>query len=355
MKTAVRLVSRREGIMEKNLRQMTEERESLLLSPVATRSDATRGRERPMELCPMRSEFQRDRDRIIHCQSFRRLMYKTQVFLAPAGDHYRTRLTHTLEVTQIARTLARALRLNEDLAEAAALGHDLGHTPFGHAGEDALRRCYDPDFAHYRQSLRVVEKLEKGGEGLNLTWEVRDAIVNHTGSAMAATPEGQLIKFADRIAYINHDIDDAIRAGILNVEDIPTELTAVLGETHGERINTMVDSLIEASWDSRVISMTPAVQAATDNLRAFLFERVYFNPRAKGEETKAKEVVYALFTHYVTNPDKLPERYRVRIGTAEEETVERAVADFISGMTDRYAIEAYQERFVPKVWRGLHE
>ena len=341
--------------MEQNLRHVTEERERLLLSPVATLANSTRGREHPMEPCPMRSEFQRDRDRIIHCQSFRRLMYKTQVFLAPAGDHYRTRLTHTLEVTQIARTLARALRLNEDLTEAAALGHDLGHTPFGHAGEDALCRCYDPEFAHYRQSLRVVDKLEKNGEGLNLTWEVRDAIVNHTGSAMASTPEGQLIKFADRIAYINHDIDDAIRAGILNVEDIPSGLTAVLGETHGERINTMVSSLIESSRDSATITMTPEVQAATNDLRAFLFERVYTNPKAKSEETKAKEVVYALFTHYVTNPDKLPARYRTRIGTAEEETVERAVADFISGMTDRYAIEAYQERFVPRVWRGLHE
>ena len=341
--------------MEKNLRHMMDEREALYLSPYATRSSATRGRVYPMEPCPMRTEFQRDRDRIIHCQSFRRLMYKTQVFLAPAGDHYRTRLTHTLEVTQIARTMARALCLNEDLAEAAALGHDLGHTPFGHAGEDALRRCYDPNFAHYRQSLRVVEKLEKNGQGLNLCFEVRDAIVNHTGDSVAATPEGQLIKLADRIAYINHDIDDAIRAGILNKEDIPVELTAVLGETHGERINTMVQSVIEAGQNSSVMAMTPAVQTATDALRAFLFERVYRNPVAKGEETKAKEVVYALFTHYVTNPDKLPVRYKSRIGTAEEETVERAVADFISGMTDRYAIEAYQERFVPRVWRGLHE
>ena len=341
--------------MGKDLRQMMDEREGLLLSSVATKSSASRGRERPMEPCPMRTEFQRDRDRIIHCQSFRRLMYKTQVFLAPAGDHYRTRLTHTLEVTQIARTMARALRLNEDLTEAAALGHDLGHTPFGHAGEDALTRCYDPTFAHYRQSLRVVEKLEKNGHGLNLTWEVRDAIVNHTGSSVAATPEGQLIKFADRIAYINHDIDDAIRAGILNKEDIPSDLVAVLGETHGERINTMVQSVLEASENSAVIAMTPAVQAATGELRAFLFENVYLNPKAKAEETKAKEVVYALFTHYVTNPDKLPSRYRSRIGTAEGETVERAVADFISGMTDRYAIEAYQERFVPRVWRGLNE
>ncbi|MBQ4112240.1 MAG: deoxyguanosinetriphosphate triphosphohydrolase [Clostridia bacterium] len=341
--------------MKQSLHEWMDERESLLLSPCATGSSASRGREYPMEPCPMRSEFQRDRDRIIHCQSFRRLMYKTQVFLAPAGDHYRTRLTHTLEVTQIARTLARALRLNEDLTEAAALGHDLGHTPFGHAGEDALTRCYDPDFAHYRQSLRVVEKLEKNGKGLNLTWEVRDAIVNHTGDSMAATPEGQLIKFADRIAYINHDIDDAIRAGILAQADLPSEITAVLGETHGERINTMVQSVITASENSSVISMTPDVQAATNDLRSFLFERVYRNPVAKGEETKAKEVVYALFTYYVTNPDKLPDRYKSRIGTAEGETVERAVADFISGMTDRYAIEAYRERFVPRVWRGVHE
>ena len=341
--------------MEQSLQAWMDEREALLLSPVATPSARSRGREHPMEPCPMRSEFQRDRDRIIHCQSFRRLMYKTQVFLAPAGDHYRTRLTHTLEVTQIARTLARALRLNEDLTESAALGHDLGHTPFGHAGEAALCRCYDPEFAHYRQSLRVVEKLEKNGKGLNLTWEVRDAIVNHTGSSVAATPEGQLIKFADRIAYINHDIDDAIRAGILNKEDIPSSLTAVLGESHGERINTMVRSILMASENSATIAMTPDVQAATNDLRAFLFERVYLNPKAKAEETKAKDVVCTLFDFFVSHPDKLPERYRTRIGTAEGETVERSVADFISGMTDRYAIEAYQERFVPRVWRGLHE
>ena len=341
--------------MDMELRRWMDQREELLLSPFATRSSDSRGRETPMEPCPLRNEFQRDRDRIIHCQSFRRLMYKTQVFLAPAGDHYRTRLTHTLEVTQIARTMARALRLNEDLTEAAALGHDLGHTPFGHAGEDALQKCYDPDFAHYRQSLRVVERLEKNGEGLNLCFEVRDAIVNHTGDSVAATPEGQLIKFADRIAYINHDIDDAIRAGILSASDLPTSLTAVLGETHGERINTMVQSVIDGGQNASVMAMTPAVQAATNELRAFLFERVYRNPVAKAEETKAKDVVCTLFDFYVSNPDKLPERYRRRIGTAEGETVERSVADFISGMTDRYAIEAYQERFVPRVWRGLHE
>ena len=341
--------------MDMNLHQWMDERETLLLSPVATRSSASRGREHPMEPCPLRSEFQRDRDRIIHCQSFRRLMYKTQVFLAPAGDHYRTRLTHTLEVTQIARTLARALRLNEDLTEAAALGHDLGHTPFGHAGEAALCRCYDPDFAHYRQSLRVVEKLEKNGQGLNLCFEVRDAIVNHTGNSVAATPEGQLIKLADRIAYINHDIDDAIRAGILSPEDLPCDITAVLGTTHGERINTMVMSVVEASENSATVSMTPSVQTATDALRSFLFERVYRNPVAKSEDAKAKDVVCTLFDFYVKNPERLPERYRRRIGTDEGETVERSVADFISGMTDRYAIEMYQERFVPRVWRGLHE
>ena len=341
--------------MEKNFHQWLEEQETLLLSPHATRTAASRGREIPMEPSPLRGEFQRDRDRIIHCQSFRRLMYKTQVFLAPAGDHYRTRLTHTLEVTQIARTMARALRLNEDLVEAAALGHDLGHTPFGHAGEDALRKCYDPEFAHYRQSLRVVEKLEKDGKGLNLCWEVRDAIVNHTGKSVASTPEGQLIKFADRVAYINHDIDDAIRAGILNKEDIPRELVEILGDTHSGRINTMVTSVAEASRDSYTISMTPHVQEATDRLRAFLFENVYLNPRAKTEEVKAKEVVCTLFEYYVKHPEKLPERNRRRIGTEEGETVERAVADFISGMTDRYAIESYEEKYVPRVWRGLQE
>ena len=341
--------------MGTNLSEWLDEREALLLSPYATRAADARGREYPMEPSPLRGEFQRDRDRIIHCQSFRRLMYKTQVFLAPAGDHYRTRLTHTLEVTQIARTMARALRLNEDLTEAAALGHDLGHTPFGHAGEEALRKCYDPHFAHYRQSLRVVEKLEKDGRGLNLCWEVRDAIVNHTGSALAATPEGQLIKFADRIAYINHDIDDAIRAGILNKEDIPRRLIDVLGDTHSCRINTMVTAVVEASMDSAAIRMTPHVQAATDALRAFLFENVYLNPRAKTEEVKAKDVVCTLFDYYVAHPDKLPERNRRRIGTEEDETVERAVADFISGMTDRYAIEVYEEKYVPRVWRGLQE
>ena len=338
-----------------DLRTRFRDREDRILenSPYATHSYETKGRERPMDACPLRTEFQRDRDRIIHCQSFRRLMYKTQVFLAPAGDHYRTRLTHTLEVCQVARTMARALRLNEDLTEAAALGHDLGHTPFGHAGEAALRQCFDPNFAHYEQSLRVVDHLENNGKGLNLTWEVRDAIVNHTGKSMAATPEGVIIKFADRIAYINHDIDDACRAGILRPEDIPEEICRVLGSTHGDRIDTMVSSVIAASDGKADIAMTPDVQAATDALRAFLFERVYKNPIAKGEETKAQELVCALFEHFVKNPTKMPSLYVQMMHNGE--TVERCVADFISGMTDRYAIETYGELFVPRVWRGLHE
>ncbi len=333
--------------------RLKQREQHLLSSQYATYSSASQGRQSPMPACPMRSEFQRDRDRIIHCQSFRRLMYKTQVFLAPAGDHYRTRLTHTLEVSQVARTMARALGLNEDLTEAAALGHDLGHTPFGHAGEDALRKCFDKSFAHYEQSLRVVEHLENNGKGLNLTWEVRDAIVNHTGSSVAATLEGVLIKFADRIAYINHDIDDACRAGILTPDDIPRELCDVLGYSHGDRINTMVTSVILASEGQPSVSMTPEVQAATDRLRAFLFENVYLNPVAKAEENKSKELVFALFDYFEKNPERMPTLY-IRM-MENGESVKRCVCDFISGMTDRYAIETYEELFVPRVWRGLHE
>ncbi|MBQ5612236.1 MAG: deoxyguanosinetriphosphate triphosphohydrolase, partial [Clostridia bacterium] len=265
------------------------ERERNTLSPYAFLTANTKGREHPYTPSDMRTEFQRDRDRIIHSQSFRRLMNKTQVFLAPQGDHYRTRLTHTLEVTQIARIIARALRLNEDLTEAAALGHDLGHTPFGHSGEDAMQELYSKDFTHYKQSLRVVEKLERDGQGLNLTWEVRDGIVNHTGKNLASTLEGVIVKYADRIAYINHDIDDAMRAGILHPEDIPKELREILGETHSRRINTMVASVIEASADANEIRMMPEIQAATDRLRTFLFENIYTSRIVKGEEGKAKE------------------------------------------------------------------
>ena len=334
---------------QKSISQIFVEREKDTLSKHAFLTANTRGREHPYVVCRNRTEFQRDRDKIIHSQSFRRLMNKTQVFLAPAGDHYRTRLTHTLEVTQIARIIARALRLNEDLTEAAALGHDLGHTPFGHAGEAALQACYDPEFTHYRQSLRVVEKLEKDGAGLNLTWEVRDGIVNHTGSNMASTLEGVIVKFADRIAYINHDIDDAVRAGILSVDEIPSDIIAVLGREHSERINTMVTSLIDNSYDKPEIKMSDEVGKATADLRAFLFEHVYLNPLAKGEELKAQEMLIKLFEYYVANPEKMPSLYYRNL---ESEGVERCVCDFVSGMTDRYAIETYNDLFVPKVWRG---
>lgn len=326
------------------------ERERETLSKYAFLTANTRGRDKNYVPCENRTEFQRDRDKIIHSQSFRRLMNKTQVFLAPAGDHYRTRLTHTLEVTQIARGIARALRLNEDLAEAAALGHDLGHTPFGHAGEAALQECYSPEFTHYRQSLRVVERLEKNGAGLNLTWEVRDGIVNHTGQNMASTLEGVIVKFADRIAYINHDIDDACRAGILKPSDIPREISDVLGDGHSVRINTMVSSLIDESADKPYIKMSDEVQAATDALRGFLFENVYLNPVAKGEENKARELLCKLFEYYVKHPEGMPELY---LGNTESEGVERCVCDFLSGMTDRYAIETYNALFVPRVWRGV--
>lgn len=334
---------------EKNMCDIFLERESDNLSLYAFLTANTRGREKPYTKSPMRTEFQRDRDKIIHSQSFRRLMHKTQVFLAPSGDHYRTRLTHTLEVTQVARIIARALRLNEDLTEAAALGHDLGHTPFGHAGEAALQNCYDPEFTHYKQSLRVVEKLENNGEGLNLTWEVRDGIVNHTGKHMASTLEGVIVKFADRIAYINHDIDDACRAGVLKESDIPREITDVLGSRHSERINTMVKSIVDTSYDKPFVAMSDEIGKATNDLRSFLFENVYRNPTAKSEEAKAQEMLIKLFEHYVKNPDKMPESYRKNI---ESEGVERCVCDFVSGMTDRYAIETYSDLFIPKVWRG---
>ena len=323
------------------------EREKETLSPYAFLTSETRGRDEAYVPCDIRTEFQRDRDRITHCQSFRRLMHKTQVFLAPAGDHYRTRLTHTLEVTQIARIIARALRLNEDLTEAAALGHDLGHTPFGHSGEDAMQELYSKDFTHYKQSLRVVEKLERNGKGLNLTWEVRDAIVNHTGKCMASTLEGVIVKFADRIAYINHDIDDACRAGILSVEDIPKDLREVLGETHSRRINTMVSSVIRASTDAPTIAMEPEVWDATDRLRSFLYANVYTNSVAKGEESRAKQMLAFLFEYYVKHPEQMPELYR---RGCEEEGVARCVCDFVSGMTDRYAIESFQKLFIPHVW-----
>ncbi|MBE6556219.1 MAG: deoxyguanosinetriphosphate triphosphohydrolase [Ruminococcaceae bacterium] len=333
------------------IRDVFLERERSTLSPYAFLTSNTKGREHPYVPCENRTEFQRDRDRIIHSQSFRRLMNKTQVFLAPVGDHYRTRMTHTLEVAQIARIIARALRLNEDLTEAAAMGHDIGHTPFGHAGEMAMRECFDPEFSHYRQSLRVVDRLERGGKGLNLTYEVRDGIVNHTGDCMACTLEGVIVKYADRIAYINHDIDDASRAGILNVADIPQWIRNTLGEGHSQRINTLVTSIIHASTDKNEIVLEEEVAVAMNALRDFLFEHVYRNPVAKGEEGKARELLVRLFEHYVKHPDEMPRLYR---DNCEEEGVERCVCDFLSGMTDRYAIECYSELHIPKVWRGVH-
>ncbi len=325
------------------------ERERATLSEYAFLTENTKGRERPYVPCENRTEFQRDRDKIIHCQSFRRLMYKTQVFLSPAGDHYRTRLTHTLEVSQIARIIARALRLNEDLTEAIALGHDLGHTPFGHSGEDAMRICFDPKFAHYKQSLRVVEVLEKGGKGLNLTYEVRNGIVNHTGGHTADTLEGIVVKFADRIAYINHDIDDAVRSGVMKEDDIPKELRDILGYTHSNRINTMVTSIISNSTDKPFIKMGDEVQEATDALRAFLFDRVYHNMVVKGESEKGVRMLCDLFEYFNSNPDKIPEPFRSMI---ERDGLPRCVCDYISGMTDRYAIELYKDLMIPKVWRG---
>ena len=325
------------------------ENERQNLSVYAFRTADTKGREKPYNVSDVRTEFQRDRDRITHCQSFRRLMYKTQVFLSPTGDHYRTRMTHTLEVTQIARIIARAMRLNEDLTEAAALGHDLGHTPFGHAGEYAMQKCFDSGFTHYKQSLRVVEFLENDGEGLNLTWEVRDGIVNHTGDHIASTLEGVIVKYADRIAYINHDIDDACRAGILSVNDIPAGIRSILGETHSDRINTMVMSIIRASSARPKIEMEPDVAEATNALRSFLFERVYRNPIAKGEETKAQDMLMYLFEYFVKHPEKMPDLYKKRLYI---DSVDRCACDFISGMTDRYAIEVYTDLCIPKVWRG---
>jgi len=326
-----------------DVKTILQNREKQELSRFATLSENTRGRENPLKPDDMRTEFQRDRDRIIHCKSFRRLMHKTQVFLSPEQDHYRTRLTHTLEVSQIARTIARSLRLNEDLCEAIALGHDLGHTPFGHAGERLLQRCYDENFTHCAQSLRVVDKLEK----LNLTYEVRNGILCHAGETLADTPEGVIVKFADRIAYINHDIDDALRAKILTPSDLPWQLIAVLGATQSERINTMVRSVVIGSENSANIAMEPHIYKATMRLREFLFANVYTNPKAKGEEVRAESMLESLYRFFCENPAELPEEFAE---VKETEGVARAVCDYISGMTDRYAINLYKDLFVPRVW-----
>lgn len=324
------------------------EREKSFLSEHAFLTSNTKGREKPCPPCPNRTEFQRDRDRIIHSKAFRRLMHKTQVFLSPEDEHFRTRMTHTLEVAQIARIISRALRLNEDLCEAAALGHDLGHTPFGHSGESAMQKFYSPDFAHYKQSIRVVEKLENDGEGLNLTWEVKDAILNHTGSCEASTLEGQIIKIADRIAYINHDIDDACRAGILCIDDIPLEIRKTLGDGHSKRINTLVSSVISESLDKPYIKMSNEIGDAMMELRSYLFKNVYTNKMVKGEEEKAIEMLGTLFAYFVKNPHEMPPIF---VGNLDSEPVERCVCDYISSMTDRYAVDLFRELYVPNSWR----
>ena len=334
-----------------NIREEQEKREHLIFSPYASFSDESRGRDRDEEPCPMRTIYQRDRDRIIHCKTFRRLKHKTQVFLAPEGDHYRTRLTHTLEVAQIARSIARALNLNEDLTEAIALGHDLGHTPFGHAGERTLNSLCPMGFAHYKQSIRVVEFLEKDGQGLNLTWEVRDGILNHRTSGNPSTLEGKAVRLSDKIAYINHDIDDGIRAGILKESDIPSEYTDVLGNSTKERLNTMISDIIMNSIGKNDLVMSEPVRKAMTELRKFMFESLYLNPTAKSEEAKADKLITELYRYYVANTDKLPDTYK-RFITEFDERPEQVVCDYIAGMSDQYSISKFQEISVPKAWKG---
>ena len=331
------------------VREELERLEHRRLNPLAAFSDRSTGRPRPE---PEREEdvrtcYQRDTDRIVHSKAFRRLMHKTQVFLNPEGDHYRTRMTHTLEVTRIAKTVTRALGLNEDLAEAIAMGHDLGHTPFGHAGEAALTECWGRPFRHNEQSLRVVDILEKDGQGLNLCNEVREGIVGHTGPVIPKTLEGQIVRRADQIAYVNHDIDDAIRAGILTTEDIPRDIAAILGENQRDRINTLVCDMIFTSREAGSICMTPQIQKALADLRSFMFARVYRNPVAKGEESKARDMLQMLFRFYVDHPEQLPADFQPQLSF---DGLGRTVCDYIAGMTDNYAIEKFNEIFVPSGW-----
>ena len=328
------------------IREQRERLERDVLSPLACRAADSRGRLRDIEPCEIRTCFQRDIDRIVHSKSFRRLKHKTQVFLQPEGDHYRTRMTHTLEVSRIARTVARALRLNEDLAEAVALGHDLGHTPFGHAGEKALDAVCPGGFKHNEQSLRVVDLLENSGLGLNLSYEVRMGILGHTwGSRIPETLEGRIVRYADRIAYINHDIDDALRAGVIRDSDIPSELTDFLGDTHGKRIDSMTKDLIKNSADD--IKLSEEMTYAMGRLREFMFERVYRNPVAKSEELKAPHILTSLFNHYVEHPEELP----VEKSTVHD-SIERRAVDYVAGMTDAFAVYKFKELFIPAGWQG---
>ena len=333
-----------------NIRETMEQRELELLSPFAAHSIHSRGRERPEEECDVRTVYQRDRDRILHSKAFRRLKDKTQVFLAPNGDHYRNRLTHTLEVSQIARTIAKALRLNEDLVEAIALGHDLGHTPFGHAGERALDEIHPGGFAHYKQSIRVVQILEKNGEGQNLTWEVRDGILNHRLSGKPATLEGQIVRLSDKIAYIHHDMDDAQRAGIITEDDIPITLRMLLGYTTRERLNTFVHDIIENSMDKDCIEMSTDIYEALMDLRTIMFQNVYTNPRAKKEEQKAIKLLKELYEYYIKRPSAMSSEYQILMKRGE--SLAQAVCDYLSGMTDKYCMEKFREIYIPRAWEG---
>lgn len=332
------------------IREQLELWEKDYLSPYATLSMDSKGRAKEEEQCDIRPVFQRDRDRILHSKSFRRLKDKTQVFLTPEGDHYRTRLTHTLEVSQNARTIAKALRMNEDLVEAIALGHDLGHTPFGHAGERALNRICPYGFEHNVQSVRTVEKLEKGGHGLNLTWEVKDGILNHQTASMPSTLEGKIVRLSDKIAYIHHDMDDAIRGGILKEEDVPKEIGDVIGYTTGERLDHFIHDIVTTSFETDDIRMSKPVAEAMQKLRRFMFERVYQNKEAKSEESKAEMLIETLYTHYLRHIEELPAD--IRRMEESGEPAEKLVCDYIAAMTDRFAIALYEELYIPKSWHG---
>lgn len=331
-----------------NIRENREKIEEVTLSSYASLSKDSRGRERKEEPCPIRTIFQRDRDRIIHSKAFRRLKHKTQVFITPEGDHYRTRLTHTLEVTQIARTISRALLLNEDLTEAIALGHDLGHTPFGHAGEETLDNICSFGFIHNEQSLRVVDYLERDG-GLNLSFEVRDGILNHSGEGQPITLEAAVVHLSDRIAYINHDIDDALRGKVLKEEELPKKTLRILGNSHSVRINTMIQDVINNSIGKNHVSMTEKIDKATNELRNFLFERVYIDSIAKKEEKKAQNILEQLYKYFYNNIDYLPEEFKKKL---EKEDRERIICDYIAGMTDIYAINKFYEIFIPDSWKN---
>jgi dGTPase len=333
-----------------NFRGNREALERVMISQRGVLAENSRGRAVPEIESDVRTCFQRDIDRITHSKSFRRLMHKTQVFLQPEGDHYRTRLTHTLEVSRIARTIARALLLNEDLTEAIALGHDLGHTPFGHAGERALNDILldDGGFVHADQSLRVVDRIEKDGNGLNLTYEVRNGINMHTSGRMPETLEGQIVRIADRAAYINHDVDDALRAGILQESDIPEEFKCALGDNYSARIDTMIKDIIEMSFSGERICMSPSISFVFDSFHSFMYENVYTNMRAKSEEKKVSGILTGVFEYYVKNPDKLPDDFRMIAG---QDGLRRAVADYVSGMTDKYAMSQYSALFIPEAWQ----